>query len=81
MLDPARIDDAARRGREVPDLIASFKAVDSRRKDLQRTLDELRARRNAANQLVSTMRGTMVPTEVFDMAVQERDSLRKPKGK
>ncbi len=37
--------------------------------------------RNAANQLVSTMRGTMVPTEVFDMAVQERDSLRKSKGK
>jgi hypothetical protein len=30
---------------------------------------------------MATMRGSMVPTDVFDMAVQERDSLRKPKGK
>jgi TRAP-type C4-dicarboxylate transport system substrate-binding protein len=37
--------------------------------------------RNAANQLVSTMRGSMVPPDVFDMAVQERDALRKSKGK
>jgi TRAP-type C4-dicarboxylate transport system substrate-binding protein len=37
--------------------------------------------RSAANQLVSTMRGTLVPADVFDMAVQERDSLRKSKGK
>lgn len=37
--------------------------------------------RTAANQLVSTMRGSMVPADVFDMAVQERDALRKSKGK
>ena len=37
--------------------------------------------RTAANQLVSTMRGSMVPPEIFDMAVQERDALRKSKGK
>jgi TRAP-type C4-dicarboxylate transport system substrate-binding protein len=37
--------------------------------------------RTAATQLVSTMRGDMVPTDVFDMAVQERDRLRKSKGK
>ena len=37
--------------------------------------------RTAATQLVSTMRGSMVPPDVYDMAVQERDSLRKPKGK
>jgi TRAP-type transport system periplasmic protein len=37
--------------------------------------------RAAATQLVSTMRGDMVPTDVFDMAVQERDRLRKSKGK
>src|SRR4029453_3529163 len=37
--------------------------------------------RTAATQLVSTMRGSMVPPEVFDMAVQERDALRKSKGK
>ncbi len=37
--------------------------------------------RAAANQLTSTMRGSMVPAEVFDMAVQERDALRKSKSK
>ncbi len=37
--------------------------------------------RAAANQLVSTMRGSMVPADVFDMAVQERDRIRKSKGK
>jgi TRAP-type transport system periplasmic protein len=37
--------------------------------------------RSAATQLVSTMRGSMVPPDVYDMAVQERDALRKPKGK
>jgi len=36
--------------------------------------------RAAANQLMSTMRGSMVPPDVYDMAVQERDSLRKSKG-
>jgi TRAP-type transport system periplasmic protein len=37
--------------------------------------------RTAATQLVSTMRGSMVPADVYDMAVQERDALRKSKGK
>ncbi len=37
--------------------------------------------RSAATQLVSTMRGSMVPPDVYDMAVQERDALRKSKGK
>ena len=37
--------------------------------------------RTAATQLVSTMRGSMVPADVYDMAVQERDRLRKSKGK
>jgi hypothetical protein len=37
--------------------------------------------RSAATQLVSTMRGSMVPADVYDMAVQERDALRKSKGK
>lgn len=43
-----------------------------------KALGEFRA---AANQLVSTMRGTMVPADVYDMAMQERDSLRKSKSK
>ena len=37
--------------------------------------------RGAASQLVSTMRGSMVPADVYDMAVQERDAFRKTKGK
>ena len=37
--------------------------------------------RAAATQLLLTMRGSMVPVDVFDMAVQERDALRKSKGK
>jgi TRAP-type C4-dicarboxylate transport system substrate-binding protein len=43
-----------------------------------KTLGEFRA---AANQLVSTMRGSMVPADIFDMALQERDAQRKSKGK
>jgi len=37
--------------------------------------------RAAANTLVSTMRGDMVPGDVFDMALQARDGVRKTKGK
>ena len=37
--------------------------------------------RTAATQLNATMRGAMVPADVYDMAVQERDALRKSKGK
>jgi TRAP-type C4-dicarboxylate transport system substrate-binding protein len=43
-----------------------------------KNLGEFRA---AANQLVSTMRGSMVPADVYDMAVAERDAFRKSKGK
>jgi TRAP-type C4-dicarboxylate transport system substrate-binding protein len=37
--------------------------------------------RAAATQLTATMRGTMVPADVYDMAAQERDAFRKSKGK
>ena len=37
--------------------------------------------RTAANQLNTTMRGSMVPADVYDAAVQERDAFRKSKGK
>lgn len=43
-----------------------------------KALGEFRA---AANQLVSTMRGSMVPADIYDLAVQERDTVRKSKGK
>jgi TRAP-type C4-dicarboxylate transport system substrate-binding protein len=47
------------------------------------TLDQKAAAefRAAATQLNTTMRGTMVPPDVYDMAVQERDAVRKSKGK
>ena len=37
--------------------------------------------RGAADQLVKTMRGSMVPPDIYDTAVQERDAFRKSKGK
>jgi TRAP-type transport system periplasmic protein len=43
-----------------------------------KALGEFRA---AAAQLVATMRGSMVPTDIYDLAVQERDAFRKSKGK
>ena len=49
MLDPARMDEVLRRGADVSDAIAAWKAVDDRRKKLQAELDRLRQERNAAN--------------------------------
>src|SRR5215471_14652702 len=43
-----------------------------------KALAEFRA---AAAQLVSTMRTSMVPPEIYDMALAERDAVRKSKGK
>jgi TRAP-type C4-dicarboxylate transport system substrate-binding protein len=37
--------------------------------------------RGAADQLVKTMRGSMVPADIYDMAMQEREAFRKSKGK
>jgi TRAP-type C4-dicarboxylate transport system substrate-binding protein len=37
--------------------------------------------RSAATELVKTMRGGMVPADIYDAAVQERDAFRKTKGK
>lgn len=37
--------------------------------------------RAAADQLVTTMRGSMVPVDVFDLAVREREAFRKTKGR
>ena len=37
--------------------------------------------RAAASQLTSSMRGTMVPADIYDLAVQERDAFRKSKGR
>ncbi len=47
------------------------------------TLDQKAAAefRAAAGQLSATMRGSMVPIDIYDVAVQERDAVRKAKGK
>jgi TRAP-type C4-dicarboxylate transport system substrate-binding protein len=37
--------------------------------------------RSAASQLVTSMRGSMVPNDIFDVALQARDAVRKDKGK
>lgn len=37
--------------------------------------------RSAASELAKTMRGSMVPPDIYDMAVQERDAFRKSHGK
>jgi TRAP-type transport system periplasmic protein len=37
--------------------------------------------RSQAEKLVATMRGEMVPADVFDLALQARDTVRKSKGK
>jgi hypothetical protein len=36
--------------------------------------------RAAATDLIRTMRGTMVPADVFDLALAERDAYRKSRG-
>jgi TRAP-type C4-dicarboxylate transport system substrate-binding protein len=37
--------------------------------------------RTAANQLQTTMRGVMVPNDIYDQAIQTRDTFRKAQGK
>ena len=37
--------------------------------------------RSAAEKLVPTLKGSIVPADIYDMAVQERDAFRKTKGK
>ena len=53
MIDVARMDDVLRRGGDVSDLVDRFRAADGARKQLQGALDDLRARRNAANQAMA----------------------------
>ncbi len=70
MLDVSRLDDAQRRGPEVVALIAQFREVEVARKELQGTLDHLRAKRNSANK---TMAGLDKKSEEF---AQARDEMR-----
>lgn len=50
MINPDRMSDALRRGGDVADLVAAWGQADDRRKELQGSIDALRAERNAANQ-------------------------------
>jgi TRAP-type C4-dicarboxylate transport system substrate-binding protein len=58
--------------------------MQARNKKLQVTRLDAKAAaefRAAADALTGTMRGTMVPADIFDMAVRERDAFRKMGGK
>ncbi|MCP4447411.1 MAG: serine--tRNA ligase [Myxococcales bacterium] len=55
MLDVARLDEAARRGPEVVALIEEFRSIETARKELQGTLDHLRAQRNSANKRMAAL--------------------------
>jgi len=55
MLDPARMDDACRRGGDVATAVANWKSLDERRKELQSKLDRLREERNKANERMARL--------------------------
>jgi seryl-tRNA synthetase len=55
MLDPARMDDACRRGGDVATAVAAWKRLDERRKELQSRLDKLKEERNKANDRMSKL--------------------------
>jgi seryl-tRNA synthetase len=55
MLDPARMDDVLRRGGDVATVVAEWKRLNDRRKELQSKLDRLREERNKANDGMSKL--------------------------
>jgi len=75
MINPDRMDDASRRGGDVPTLVSQWKAADARRKELQGELDSLRAERNVANQ-----RMAKADKKSPEFAA-ERDALRELSGR
>jgi seryl-tRNA synthetase len=75
MIDTARLSQVLRRGGEVGALVERYRALDERRRDLQRSLDELRAERNAANQ---RMAAADKKSPAF---AAERDALRELSGR
>jgi TRAP-type C4-dicarboxylate transport system substrate-binding protein len=86
--DRAKVTDAAkafetRMNKEVPGLDASAVTTMTQRGMTVTKLDAkaLAEFRAAAEKLVASSRGTMVPADIFDQAVQERDAFRKTKGK
>jgi len=86
--DRVKLTDAAkafekRMNTEAPGLDASSVKTMTSRGLTVTTLDAkaLAEFRAAAEKLVSSSRGTMVPADIFDQAVQERDAYRKTKGK
>jgi seryl-tRNA synthetase len=56
MLEPARMDDALRRGApEVATMVAAWRSLDESRRKLQGELDSLRQARNAANEKMAKL--------------------------
>ncbi len=82
LMDAAKAFEA-RMNKEAPGLDASSVTTMAQRGMTVTKLDPktLAEFRTAAEKLVSASRGTMVPADIFDQAVQERDAFRKTKGK
>ena len=82
LMDAAKAFEA-RMNKEAPGLDASSVTTMSQRGMTVTKLDPkaLAEFRAAAEKLVASSRGTMVPADIFDQAVQERDAFRKTKGK
>jgi seryl-tRNA synthetase len=76
MIDPAKLEQVLRRGGDVGQLVERFRGLDERRRDLQRSLDELRAARNAANQRMAAVADKKSPA-----FAAERDALRELSNK
>ncbi|MBI4510481.1 MAG: serine--tRNA ligase [Deltaproteobacteria bacterium] len=53
MLDPARLPAVLKRGPATKDQIDAFQATDARRREVQGSLDAMRARRNQANETMA----------------------------
>ena len=70
MLDVARLDDAARRGSEVVALVEEFRSIEVARKELQGTLDHLRAQKNSANKRMAAL------DKKSDEFAEARDEMR-----
>ena len=69
MLNPDRMDDVTRRPNVEP-LVASWRGIDAQRRQLQGSLDNLRAQRNAANDAMSKL------DKKSDAFAAERDRLK-----
>jgi len=75
MVEVGRLPEVLRRGGAVAELVERVQKLDERRRELLRSLDELRAARNAANQRMAAL------DKKSPEFAAERDSLRELSGR